>query len=113
MPAIGAMRQTTTGWIGSIFLLGRDVKIKLTPNDNQIHPNAPAFHIFAGSAELGALWRETSKESNSSDFLSGTVDFPGLGQPISVAVFFSPNRTKARIVWKRRPVHSVDELGEM
>jgi uncharacterized protein (DUF736 family) len=102
MPVIGALHQTREGgWAGSIFLLAHDVRIRLVPNDNQIHPKAPAFRIFAGTTELGALWREAAKEGNSQEFLGGTIDFAGLDEPISLAVFFSENGTKARAVWRR------------
>ena len=109
MAIIGALHPTRDGgWAGSVFLMAHNVKIRLVPNDNQIHPKAPAFRIFAGTAELGADWRETAKEENSQDFLGGTIDFPGLDEPISLAVFFSEDGTKARAVWKRRSPHSAN-----
>lgn len=109
MAVIGTLLQSRDGgWTGSIFLLAHDVKIRLVPNDNQIHPKAPAFRIVAGTAELGAVWRETTKEANSQDFLGGTIDFPGLDEPIALAVFFSEDGAKARAVWRRRLPHSTN-----
>jgi uncharacterized protein (DUF736 family) len=109
MAVIGVLQPNREGgWTGSIFLMAHDVKIRFVPNDNQIHPKAPAFRVFAGTAELGAVWRETTKEENSQEFLGGTLDFPGLDEPISVAVFFSDDRTKARAVWKRRSIHGAN-----
>lgn len=109
MAVIGMLQSNRGGgWTGTIFLLAHDVKIRLVPNDNQIHPKAPAFRIFAGTAELGAVWREMMKDENAQEFLSGTLDFPGLEEPISLAVFFSDDRTKARAVWNRRLVHGAN-----
>jgi uncharacterized protein (DUF736 family) len=109
MPVIGALHPNRDGgWTGTVFLMAHDVKIRLVPNDNQIHPKAPAFRIFAGTAELGAVWRETTKEENSQEFLSGTIDFLGLSEPMSLAVFFSEDGMKARAVWKRRSPHSAN-----
>jgi uncharacterized protein (DUF736 family) len=88
--------------------MAHDVKIRLVPNDNQNHSKAPAFRIFAGNAELGAVWRDSTKEANSRGFLAGTIDFPGLNEPISLALFFSEDETKARAVWKRQPAHSAN-----
>jgi len=109
MAVIGVLQSNRDGgWTGTIFLMAHDVKIRLVPNDNQVHPKAPAFRIFAGMAELGAVWRETMKDENAQEFLGGYLDFPGLEEPISLAVFFSDDSTKVRAVWKRRTVHGAN-----
>ena len=109
MAVIGVLQPNREGgWKGSIFLMAHDVRVRLVPNDNQTHSKAPAFRVFAGSAELGAVWREMTKDENAQEFLGGTLDFPGLDEPISLAVFFSDDRTKARAVWKRRSAHGTN-----
>lgn len=103
MANIGILRPTRDGgWTGSIFLLAHEVKIKLVPNDRQANPNAPAFRVFAGAADLGALWPHKTKDEKPQDFLSGEVDSPGLPEPISFAVFFSKDGKKAHAVWSRK-----------
>lgn len=107
MAVIGLLQLNRDGgWTGSMFLMARDVRVRLVPNDNQVGPRAPAFRVFAGSAELGAVWRETIQGENTQEFLSGILDFPGLEAPVSLAVFFSADGTKARAVWKRRTAQS-------
>ena len=107
MAVIGALKPTHDGgWVGSIFLLAQQVKIKLAPNDNQTNPKAPAYRILSGTADLGALWTHKTKDENAQDFLSGEIECPGLAEPISVAVFFSDDGTRARVIWNRRGEYS-------
>lgn len=103
MALIGTLEPTRDGgWIGPIFLLGQHVKVRLAPNDNQTSPKAPAFRILAGAAELGVLWSHKTGNERSQDYLSGEADFPGLSEPISLAVFFAEDGRSARAVWSRK-----------
>ncbi len=72
-----------------MFLLGRHVKVRLAPNDNHTNPKAPAFRILAGATELGVLWPHKTRDESPQDYLSGKADFPGLPEPISLAMFFA------------------------
>lgn len=103
MPVVGTLRPTSRGgWAGPVYILAREVKITLTPNDNQANPKAPAFRISVGAADLGAAWRNKTSEKEPRDFLSADIDFPGLIDPISIAFFISRDGTIARAVWNRR-----------
>ncbi len=103
MPVIGTLRPTARGgWAGPVYILAREVKITLAPNDNQANPKAPAFRILAGTADLGAAWRSKTNETVPREFLAGDIDFPGLVEPLSIAFFFSRDGTSARAVWSRR-----------
>jgi len=103
MASIGTLEPTRDGgWTGPLFLLGQHVKVKLAPNDNQTNPKAPAFRILAGAAELGALWPHKTRDEKSQDYLSGEADFPGLPEPISLAVFFAEDGRSARAIWSRK-----------
>lgn len=102
MAIIGTLTPTRDGgWIGPVFIMAHEVRIKLAPNDNKANPKAPAFRVFAGTADLGAMWQKKTNEEQPHDFLSGEVDYPGLEKPISVAVFFSEDGKKAQAVWRR------------
>jgi uncharacterized protein (DUF736 family) len=103
MAEIGTLTQTRDGdWAGSIFLLAQWVKIHIARNDNQTSRKSPAYRIFSGAADLGALWARKTKDEDPQDFLSGEIECPGLAEPIPVAVFFSDGQTRARIIWSRR-----------
>jgi hypothetical protein len=52
--------------------------------------------VFAGVAELGAMWQRKTKGDEPHEFLGGEIDFPGLPEPISLAVFFSEDGTRGR-----------------
>lgn len=100
MTTIGTLEPTRDGgWAGQILLLANHVKIKLAPNDNQANAKAPAFRVFAGAAELGALWPHKTRDEQPQDYLSGEIDCPGLPEPVSFAVFFSKDGQKASAFW--------------
>jgi uncharacterized protein (DUF736 family) len=112
MAEIGTLTQTRDGgWAGSIFLLAQWVKIKLIPNDNQTNPKAPAFRIFSGAADMGALWVRKTKDEDQQDFLSGEIECLGLAEPIQVAVFISNDGARARVIWKRHSDYALDEMA--
>ncbi len=103
MAIIGSLRATARGgWAGPVYILAREVKITLAPNDNQANPKAPAFRILAGTADIGAAWRSKTNEKEPRDYLAGDIDFPGLPEPLSLAFFFSRDGLIARAVWNRR-----------
>jgi uncharacterized protein (DUF736 family) len=101
VPTIGTLIATRDGaWAGPIFVAGHEMKIKLVPNDNRANLKAPAFRIYAGSAELGAAWAR--KDRSSREYFGAEIDFPGLESPISFAVFLSEDASKARLFWSRQ-----------
>jgi uncharacterized protein (DUF736 family) len=103
MATIGTLTATRDGgWSGPIFVLAREIKIKLVRNDNQANANSPEFRVFVGNAELGAMWRNKTNESESREYLGGEIDFPGLPEPISMAIFFAGDQAKARAYWSRK-----------
>ncbi len=111
MTTIGTLEPTRDGgWAGPIFLLGQHVKVKLTPNDDQSNPKAPAFRIFASAANLGALWLHKGKDEHSQNYLSGQINCPGVSEPILLAGFFADEQKKLEIVW--RPQSKGNNTGD-
>ncbi len=103
MATIGTLNPTRNGgWIGLIFVFAHRVRITLSPNDNRAKANAPKFRTFSGSVELGAFWSRQTNEARPREYLSGDMDFPGLQEPLSLAVFFSDDGQSARVVWNRK-----------
>ena len=90
------------GWTGAIRTLTIDVKARFVPNDNRDSDRAPEFRIFAGRSEVGAAWRERTSGDTPRDYLSVRLDDPGLPEPISAAMFESPDGKCAQLVWNRR-----------
>jgi uncharacterized protein (DUF736 family) len=105
MAALGTLQPSREGgWTGSVFVLAHDVKVRLVPNDNHENAKAPSFRVYAGTAELGALWQRTAKGDDGKEYLGGELDFPGLPEPISIAVFVADDGKKALAVWRRNGV---------
>lgn len=103
MATIGTLNPTRNGgWIGLVFIMAHRIRITLSPNDNRAKTNAPNFRVFSGGVELGAFWGRRTKEANPREFLSGEIDFPGLQEPIALAVFFSDDGQRAQVAWSRR-----------
>jgi uncharacterized protein (DUF736 family) len=90
------------GWIGFIRTLTIDAKVRLVPNDNRNHDNAPDFRIFVGNCRVGEAWQATSQGENLKDFLKVRLDDPSLPKPLIAALFLSENGESARLVWDRR-----------
>ncbi len=90
------------GWIGTIRTLTIDAKVRLVPNDNREHENAPAFRVFLGPSRIGDAWAARSGGDSPKDYLRIKLDDPSLPEPISVALFPSEEGTEAQLVWNRR-----------
>ena len=90
------------GWTGSIRTLTIDAKLRLVPNDNRDHENAPAFRVFVGTSRIGDAWEARSGGDQPKDYLRVKLDDPSLPEPISAALFPSEEGTEAQLVWSRR-----------
>jgi uncharacterized protein (DUF736 family) len=90
------------GWTGSIQTLTINAKVRLVPNDNRDHENAPAFRVFVGQSRVGDAWEARSGGDKPKDYLRIRLDDPSLPEPISAALFPSEEGTEAQLVWSRR-----------
>lgn len=79
---------------GDINTLDVQLKIRLVPNNRKISDGAPDFIIYAQShagqnIEIGAGWKkEKVKEAGEIfEFISLTIDDPGLVKPLNVTAF--------------------------
>lgn len=90
------------GWTGSIRTLTIDAKVRLVPNDNREHENAPAFRVFVGNSRIGDAWEACSGGDTPRDYLRLRFDDPSLSEPITAALFPSEEGDKAQLVWNRR-----------
>ena len=102
MAVIGTFTATRDGgWAGTIRTLMIDVKVRLVPNDNRDNMRVPDFRVFAGGSEVGAAWRERTSDESPREYLRMRLDDPSFQEPISVAVFASPDGSTAHVVWNR------------
>ena len=90
------------GWTGSIHTLTINAKVRLVPNDNRDHENAPAFRVFVGQSRVGDAWEARSGGDKPKDYLRIKFDDPSLPEPLSAALFPSEEGTVAQLVWSRR-----------
>ena len=90
------------GWTGNIHTLTINAKVRLVPNDNRDHENAPAFRVFAGQSRVGDAWEARSGGDKPKDYLRIKLDDPSLPEPLSAALFPSEEGTVAQLVWSRR-----------
>lgn len=104
MATIGKFTQSNDGgWAGIIQTLVFNAKVKLVPNDNREHENAPAFWVVVGQSRLGDAW-EVKAASNERPYLQLRLDDPCLSEPLTAALFASDDGKSAQLVWNRRRV---------
>ncbi len=103
MPVIGTFTPAKDGgWTGSLRTLTIDAKLRLVPNDNREHDNAPAFRVFVGASRIGDAWEARSGGDHPKDYLRIKLDDPSLPEPLSAALFLSEDGSEAQLVWNRR-----------
>jgi uncharacterized protein (DUF736 family) len=90
------------GWTGDIRILTIDARLRLAPNDNRGHENAPAFRVMMGWSHVGDAWNERSSGESPKDYLRARLDDPSWPEPIAAALFLSDDGAKAQLAWKRR-----------
>lgn len=90
------------GWTGAIRTLTIAAKVRLVPNDNREHKNAPAFRVFVGNSRVGDAWEARGGGDTPRDYLRVRLDDPSLSEPITAALFPSEEGDKAQLVWNRR-----------
>lgn len=98
------------GWEGEIRTLGLQAKVRFVPNDDRVHPNAPAFQIMLGWSGVGRAWETRSRGEIPKDFLRVEIDGPVLPMAMNCALFYEPDGAAAVLVWDRerqtRPPHA-------
>lgn len=100
---IGAFTLSNDGgWIGSIRTLTIDTKVRLVPNDDRTHDNAPAFRVLVGTARVGDAWDAWTTGDHPKCYLRVRLDDPGLSEPFTAALFPSEEGDRAQLVWNRR-----------
>lgn len=101
MAHIGAFTLKDGTWTGTIRTLTINVKTQLVPNkEKSKSKDAPDFRIYAGGAELGAAWRQGSKDGET-PYLAVKLDDPGFAKPLRAAFFENEKEGTGVLVWNR------------
>lgn len=102
MATIGTFTQTKDGFVGTIRTMTINVKTRIVANDDKANDKAPDFRVYAGGAELGAAWRETTNGEEPRDYLAFQLDDPSFAEPIRAAFFENVEEGTGVLVWNRR-----------
>ena len=98
MAQIGTFTATENGsFTGTIRTLTLNAKAAVRPVEKD-HDKAPDYRVFAGTVELGAAWKKTSREDR--PYLSVKLDDPSLPAPIYASLVESEGG-EHRLIWSR------------
>ncbi|MEM9704436.1 MAG: DUF736 domain-containing protein [Pseudomonadota bacterium] len=100
MVTIGTFSKTDDSFVGTIRTMTINVKAKLVPNKDKANDTAPDYRLYAGGAELGAGWWETSK-GEERQYLALKLDDPSFAAPIRAAFFENVEDRTGVLVWNR------------
>ncbi len=100
MPVIGTFKADKDGYAGTIRTLSLNAKLRIVANDQKQTASAPDFRVFAGVTEVGAAWRKTSAEDQSS-YLRVRLDDPAFREPIKAALIEKSDDGVLRLLWRR------------
>jgi len=79
MAIIGIFTKQDGAFAGSLSTLTVKAKVNIAPVA-KTGEKAPDFRVYAGKAEIGAAWSQTSKEGK--PYLSVKLDDPSFASPI-------------------------------
>lgn len=100
MAQIGSFTLKDGAYTGTIRTITINVKAQLVPNKDKASDSAPDFRFYAGGAELGAAWREESKDGEK-PYLSVKLDDPSFAGPMRAAFFENLAEGTGVLIWKR------------
>ncbi len=100
MAQIGSFTAKDGKYTGTIRTMTINVKAQLVPNNKKTTEGAPDYRLYAGGAELGAAWREESKQGET-PYLSVRLDDPSFVSPIRAAFFENEAEGTGILVWAR------------
>ena len=100
MAQIGSFNLKDGKYTGTIRTMTINVKAQLVPNKDKTNDDAPDFRIYAGGAELGAAWRQESKDGET-PYLAVKLDDPSFDKPMRAAFFENETDGTGVMVWNR------------
>ena len=100
MAQIGAFTLKDGKYTGTIRTMTINVKAQLVPNKAKANDDAPDYRLYAGGAELGAAWRQDSKDGET-PYLAVKLDDPSFAAPMRAAFFENAEEGTGVMVWNR------------
>ena len=100
MAQIGSFTLKDGKYTGTIRTMTINVKAQLVPNKSKANGEAPDYRLYAGGAELGAAWRQESKDGET-PYLAVKLDDPSFATPIRTAIFLNTENNTGVMVWNR------------
>ncbi|RAN41454.1 DUF736 domain-containing protein [Hyphomonas sp. GM-8P] len=100
MAQIGTFTLKDGAYTGTIRTMTINVKAQLVPNVDKASDGAPDFRLYAGGAELGAAWRQESKQGET-PYLAVKLDDPSFASPMRAAFFENEAEGTGVMVWNR------------
>lgn len=100
MAQIGTFTEKDGKYTGTIRTMTINVKTQLVPNTDKASDGAPDFRLYAGGAELGAAWRQESRDGGT-PYLAVKLDDPSFSAPMRAAFFENEKEGTGVMVWNR------------
>lgn len=102
MATIGEFKASRAGgWEGEIRTLSLTAKVRLEPNDNRTHPNAPNYRVMMGGFHVGDAWEHQLRAEPSRPYCRVSLDDPRFDAPIWATLFSDSEGLSAQLVWSR------------
>lgn len=98
MAIIGSFQKSGEGFVGTIKTLSLKAKAEIKPAERS-NEKAPNYRVFANQAEIGAVWKKTSKEGR--DYLSVKLDDPGWPHPVYASLIEAEDGKAHNLIWSR------------
>jgi uncharacterized protein (DUF736 family) len=98
MAIIGSFTKSGDGFTGTIKTLSLKAKAEIKPAEKP-SDKAPAYRVFSNQAEIGAVWKKTSKEGR--DYLSVKLDDPSWPQPVYASLIEAEDGKSLNLLWSR------------
>jgi uncharacterized protein (DUF736 family) len=101
MASIGTFKKASNGeFTGEIVTLSVQAKnVRIVPEENRTHENAPSHRVFVGRAEIGAAWSKRSNEDR--EYLGLKLDDPSFTAPIYANLFDDEDGKTYTLIWSR------------
>ncbi|NPU11376.1 DUF736 domain-containing protein [Bradyrhizobium sp. 83002] len=100
MATIGTFTASDNGYTGSIKTLTLNIKAKFVESEKD-SDKAPDYRIWAGSIEVGAVWKKTARDSDR-EYLSVKLDDPSFPAPIYASLVRVDGDDGFTLIWSRR-----------
>jgi len=100
MANIGNFKSSDGEYKGEIVTLSVQTKnVRIVPETEQSHENAPSHRVFVGRAEIGVAWSKTSSQGR--DYLAVKLDDPSFAAPIYANLIEDEGGKSNSLIWSR------------